>query len=156
MQFQIQSILAAVFVSATFTWSVASAGGCYPSYSAGTKYSVGSWVSTSITTTTPITYTECSPAGSGSCPATGYKQEGGVSTTANYNFQCISNDWCSQSGFAPGGTYSSTAWTQESTACTVSVVWVVNFYYYSIVSPPTSTSPLMSSNSLSHFPSTFL
>ena len=117
--FQIQSILALSAASLIYWAPFASAGGCYPTYSSGSKYSIGAWVSASVTTTTPITYTSCSPPGSGSCPASGYKQEGGVTTTEKFNFQCISEYWCSQSGFAPGGTYSSTAWNKESTACTV-------------------------------------
>jgi len=115
MLFRLESIVAVCAIA--LTSSLVSAGGCYPTYSAGSKYGIGSWVSSSISSTTPITYTACSPAGSGTCPASGYKQEGGVTTTATYNFNCISEYWCSQSGYAPTTIYASMAWSQEATAC---------------------------------------
>ena len=83
------------------SYFLASAAGCHPTYTSGSKYSIGTSVSSSITTTTPLSYTPCSPPGTATCPASGYKQEGGVSSTDTYNFQCISEHWCSQSGFAP-------------------------------------------------------
>jgi hypothetical protein len=97
--------------------SSASAAGCYPAYSPGSAYTVGSSVSQSITTTTPLLWTSC--AVSAGCP-TGWTQTGGVSSTATHNFACISNDWCSNAGFAPGSVYSDIAWTKEATACSVS------------------------------------
>ena len=94
-----------------------SAAGCYPAYSPGSAYRVGSSVSQSITTTTPLVWTSCA-VGAG-CP-TGWTQTGGVATTAIHNFACISNDWCSNTGFAPGSVYTDIAWTKEATACSVS------------------------------------
>jgi hypothetical protein len=61
----------------------ASAAGCYPAYSAGGSFSVGSSVLSAITTTTPVVYTACTV--SHSC-LTGYVQTGGVTTTTSYNF----------------------------------------------------------------------
>lgn len=100
------------------SYFLASAAGCHPTYTSGSKYSIGTYVSSSITTTTPLSYTPCSPPGTATCPASGYKQEGGVSSTDTYNFQCISEHWCSQSGFAPTTIYWDQAWSKENIACT--------------------------------------
>ncbi len=97
--------------------SSASAAGCYPAYSPGSAYRVGTSVSQSITTTTPLVWTSCA-VGAG-CP-TGWTQTGGVATTATHNFACISKDWCSNAGFAPGSVYTDIAWSKEATACSVS------------------------------------
>jgi len=93
------------------------AAGCYPAYSPGSAYTVGTSVSQLITTTTPLLWTSCA-VGAG-CP-TGWTQTGGVATTATHNFACISKDWCSNAGFAPGSVYTDIAWTKEATACSVS------------------------------------
>lgn len=93
--------------------------GCYPAYSSGTDYTVGSVVSSSVTTTTPITYVQCFPPGEGDCPDSGQKQLGGETSTSSKNYVCKSNDWCPAEGYAPGGTYSDLAWTEEG-ECTVS------------------------------------
>ena len=96
----------------------ASAAGCYPAYSAaGSAFSVGSSVSSAITTTTPVVYTSCVP--SSTC-LTGHVQSGGVATTTSYNFVCKSNDWCNNACYAPGGIYTDIAWTKEAAACSVS------------------------------------
>ena len=95
----------------------ASAAGCYSAYSSGATYSKGSAVSQVVTTTTPITYTPCTV--SATC-TTGWIQTGGVATSTTYNYVCSSDVWCSVPGYQPGGTYSNLAWTQDSTACTVS------------------------------------
>jgi hypothetical protein len=94
-----------------------SAAGFYPVYSPGSANVLGTSVSQSITTTTPLAWTAC--AVGGSCP-TGWTQTGGVSTAATYNFVCNSPYWCSNSGYAPGGFYSDLAWTKEAAACSVS------------------------------------
>ena len=94
-----------------------SAAGCYPTYSGGGSYSMGSLVSSAITTATPVVWTACSE--SPTC-LTGWIQTGGVTTTTSYNFVCKSNDWCNNVGYAPGGIYSDLAWTKEAAACLVS------------------------------------
>jgi len=96
------------------------AAACNPAYVSGSTYAVGDGVSASITTTTAVVYSPCSTPGVGSCTAAGFILTGGVSNTATYNYVCSSEYWCSNSGYAPGGTYSDLAWTQDSTACTVS------------------------------------
>lgn len=93
--------------------------GCYPTYTSGPSYKRDDWTSSSVTTTTPITWVQCTPNVEG-CPASGQKQEGGVTTTTRNNYQCISDDWCGQVGYAPGGTYSDLAWKMESEMCSVS------------------------------------
>ena len=98
----------------------ASAAGCNAAYSAGSTYVVGDLVSTSVTTTTPVTYTPCSEPGVGTCTANGFVLSGGVTTTESFNYECNSEYWCSNAGFAPGGPYSDLAWTKDSSACTVS------------------------------------
>ena len=113
--FKIQSI-----VLSAALWGHAAAAGCYSSYSSGSAYAVGDWVSMSTTVTSPVTYTACSPPGMGSCPSNGFVTVGGVTTTSVNNYQCNSQYWCSNSGFAPGSVYSDLAWTKESAACTVS------------------------------------
>lgn len=95
---------------------------CYPAYVPGSTYAVGAWVSKSITTTSPILYTACTP-GVSACPPSGFSTEGGNSTTATHNYQCNSNYWCSNVGFAPGSVYSDIAWTKENPACVVSLTW---------------------------------
>ena len=101
----------------SLVFAYASAAGCFPAYSAGGSFSVGSSVSSAITTTTPVVYTACTV--SPTC-LTGYVQTGGVTTTTSYNFVCKSNDWCNNVGYAPGGTYSDLAWTKEAASCSVS------------------------------------
>jgi len=96
----------------------ASAAGCNAAYSAGSTYIVGDLVSASVTTTTPVTYTPCSTPGVGTCTANGFVLGGGVTTTESFNYECNSEYWCSNAGFAPGGPYSDLAWTKDSTACT--------------------------------------
>jgi len=93
---------------------------CYPAYVPGSRYAVGAWVSKSVTMTSSILYTACTPPGVGACPPSGFQMEGGNSTTAKHNYQCNSNDWCSNIGFAPGSLYSDIAWTKENPACAVS------------------------------------
>lgn len=102
--------------------SYADAAACNPAYASGSTYAVGDGVSVSVTTTTPVVYTPCSTPGVGTCTAAGFVLTGGVSTTATYNYACSSEYWCSNSGFAPGGTYSEYAWTKDTTACTVSFI----------------------------------
>ena len=82
----------------------ADAAGCHPTYSSSTTYVAGDWVSASTTVETTTS--------SGST----------TSTTEVHNYQCVSgpnSGFCAQSGFAPGGQYSSTAWIKESAVCTV-------------------------------------
>ena len=93
--------------------------GCYPPYTQGKAYSISDWVSASTTTTTDVSYVAC-PPGQGNCPLNGWRQEGGVSTSATYNYQCHSDIWCSNSGYAPGSVYSNVAWTKEMVVCSVS------------------------------------
>ena len=93
--------------------------GCYPPYTQGMAYSISDWVSASTTTTTDVSYVAC-PPGQGNCPLNGWRQEGGVSTSATYNYQCHSDIWCSNSGYAPGSVYSNVAWTKEMVVCSVS------------------------------------
>ena len=105
------------FIVLSLVLGHASAAGCFPAYSGGVSYSVGSSVSSAISTTTPVVYTSC--VVSPTC-LTGYVQTGGVTTITSYNFVCKSKDWCSNGGYAPGGTYSDIAWTKEAAACSVS------------------------------------
>lgn len=93
--------------------------GCYPPYTQGKAYSIYDWVSASTTTTTDVSYVAC-PPGQGNCPLNGWRQEGGITTSATYNYQCHSDIWCSNSGYAPGSVYSNVAWTKEMVACSVS------------------------------------
>ena len=101
----------------SLVFAYASAVGCFPAYSGGGSYSVGSSVSSAISTTTPVVYTACTV--SPTC-LTGYVQTGGVTTTTSYNFECKSNVWCNNMGYAPGGIYSDLAWTKDPAACSVS------------------------------------
>jgi hypothetical protein len=91
---------------------------CYPAYSPGGTYSKGSAVSQVVTVTTPIVYTACTPP-SATC-VNGWIQTGGVTTSSTHNYVCLSDDWCSNVGYAPGGVYTDLAWTKVSTPCTVS------------------------------------
>merc|ERR1719217_1575095 len=84
----------------------ADAAGCHPTYSSSTTYVAGDWVSASTTVETTT-----------GCAST-------TSTTEVHNYQCVSgpnSGFCAQSGFAPGGQYSSTAWIKESAVCTGTV-----------------------------------
>ena len=101
----------------SLVFAYASAVGCFPAYSGGGSYSVGSSVSSAISTTTPVVWSSCTV--SPTC-LTGYVQTGGVTTITTYNFVCKSKDWCNNSGYAPGGTYSDIAWTKEAASCSVS------------------------------------
>lgn len=116
---KIQSILALCATLTSWGLDAAAARECYPAYIPGMAYSVGTWVSSSFTSITPITYTECSPPGSDSCPPIGFVQEGGVTSTASYNYECHSEYWCSARGYSPDSIYAEYAWTKESTECTV-------------------------------------
>ena len=93
--------------------------GCYPPYTQGKAYSISDWVSASTTTTTDVSYVAC-PPGQGNCPLNGWRQEGGITTSATHNYQCHSDIWCSNSGYAPGSVYSNVAWTKEMVVCSVS------------------------------------
>ena len=93
--------------------------GCYPPYTQGKAYSISDWVSASTTTTTDVSYVAC-PPGQGNCPLNGWRQEGGITTSATHNYQCHSDIWCSNSGYARGSVYSNVAWTKEMVACSVS------------------------------------
>lgn len=106
-----------VHAAAIFGHAHASSAGCYPNYAAGRTYAIGEWASTSATTATPISYVVCSPPGVGKCPSSGLKAEGGFSTSDLYNYQCISDDLCSNDGYAPGSINSELAWTRDSTPC---------------------------------------
>jgi hypothetical protein len=105
-----QSIVLSLYLGYT------AAAGCYPAYSSGGTYSVGSAVSQSVTTTTPVSYASCSTPSS-TC-VNGWITTGGVSTTTKHNFVCASDVWCSS--YAPGGTYSDLAWTKDASECSVS------------------------------------
>ena len=106
-----------VHAAAIFGHAHASSAGCYPNYAAGRTYAIGERASTSATTATPISYVVCSPPGVGKCPSSGLKAEGGFSTSDLYNYQCISDDLCSNDGYAPGSINSELAWTRDSTPC---------------------------------------
>ena len=119
---EIQSLLA---LSATFTtfpggqYAIA-ARECYPTYIPGTTYSIGTWILSSITSTTPIlTYREHSPLGKDFSPPSRFVYEGGVTTTELYNYKCHSEYWCSVSGYSPDLIYAEYAWMKESTECMV-------------------------------------
>ncbi len=104
------------FIVLSLVMGHASAAGCFPAYSGGGSYSVGSSVSSAISTTTPVVWSSCTV--SPTC-LTGYVQTGGVTTITTYNFVCKSKDWCNNVGYAPGGTYSDIAWTKEAASCSV-------------------------------------
>jgi hypothetical protein len=74
---------------------------CYARYGAGPYYE-GDKVSESVTVEV-----SCNPDNDAACGSDGKKDE-----TKTYNWECINEAWCSNSGFAPGGIYSSTAWSQ--------------------------------------------
>ena len=99
----------------------ADAAGCHPTYSSSTTYDAGDWVSASTTVETTTTCT----CGTSGCPTSPGQTTGCASTTSTtevHNYQCVSGPasaFCAQSGFAPGGEFSSTAWTKESAVCTV-------------------------------------
>lgn len=120
--------------------SYADAAACNPAYASGSTYAVGDGVSVSVTTTTPVVYTPCTTPGVGTCTAAGFVLTGGVSTTATYNYACSSEYWCSNSGFAPGGTYSEYAWTKDTTACTGAAGTATKRPTLAPTSSPTATS----------------
>lgn len=96
---------------------------CSSVYVQGSTYAVDDLVSATVTTTTPDNFVACSPAGEGACPASGFINTGGVSTTTVQNYKCISANWCGSSGYGPGETYQSTAWSVEG-LCSVSLGWL--------------------------------
>ena len=116
--FKIQSIAltAALFGYATAT-------GCYPAYSPGGAYKMNDNVSyfytEDVITDCPIVV----PATAG-CVA-GKRT---TPTTRSYNYECISDAWCGNSGYGPGSatvdSYISLAWTKEGSECTVSLICI--------------------------------
>lgn len=144
----------AFLVCAAFQWgntaatpSFSSVPGCYPPYKQGKVYFIADWVSVPTTTTTSVSYVACSP-GQGTCPLNGWRQEGGITTTATHNYQCHSDTWCSNSGYAPGSVYSDVAWTKEVTVCTVRDVAVVVNMHLSLILKSSHTSYIFYSSSL--------
>ena len=109
--FKIQSIALTV---ALFGYGDAQSG-CYPTYSPGASYSVDDWVSATVTTTTPQNFVQQTDGT--------WLDTGGVTTTTTHNYKCISADWCSNSGYAPGSLYESSAWSKDATVCSVSFVF---------------------------------
>lgn len=96
--------------------------GCFPAYVPGADYSSGDEVSQVTNTVSPTNWVAC--AGQDGCPITGYRQEGGVETTTRNNYECISNAWCGNPGFAPGNQYESQAWSKGA-ECTVSCLFFI-------------------------------
>ncbi len=97
---------------------------CHPAYSSGTTYAQGDWVSASFTAARLV---KCSPPGVDDCPEFGLKpEEGEVSTSEMYNYQCKSDDnakLCSNDEYAPGSEHSDKAWVRDSSPCSsVSII----------------------------------
>jgi len=113
--FKVHPIVLATFFG--YNAGVTNATGCYPTYNGG-SFSAGSMVS--ATTITESTSTEsCTPAGTGTCPSTGFRTVT-TRTSKTYNYTCKTGPasaFCSQSAFAPNGIYSNQAWDRESTEC---------------------------------------
>lgn len=95
--------------------------GCYTPYVSGMSYSASDYVSATTTCTEEVSCT----VGTSGCGSDGTKT---VTSSETYNYQCVDGPaaaFCSQSGYAPGGScdgtsYWSVAWTRESTTCSVS------------------------------------
>lgn len=91
--FKVDSLALAAALSGVLSSTFVSAqSGCFPSYIAGAPYVAGNWVSNDVT-----------------------EDVDGTSVTKTYNFQCRdgpSAQFCANSGFAPGGLYSDSAWDQ--------------------------------------------
>lgn len=110
--FKIQSIAltAALFGYATAT-------GCYPAYSPGGAYKKDDNVSYFYT---EDVITDCAVV----VPPTAGCVDGKrtTPTTRSYNYECISDAWCGNSGYGPGSatvdSYISLAWTKEGSECT--------------------------------------
>jgi hypothetical protein len=97
---------------------------CHPAYSSGTTYAQGDWVSASFTAARLV---KCSPPGVDDCPEFGLKpEEGEVSVSEMYNYQCKSDDnskLCSNDEYAPGSIFSEQAWVRDSSPCSsVSII----------------------------------
>ena len=108
-------------ILSAFLCGSAAASGCYPTYATGGSYATSDQVS-ATPTTFESTSENCTPADESGCPASG-KTTATKTKVTTYNYTCREGPasiFCSQTVFAPGGQYSSTAWTKESGACEVS------------------------------------
>jgi hypothetical protein len=118
---------------------LSSATSCYPAYNPRGSYANGDWVSSASSSSVEdvlfgrrgrIIQDEdiivCSPPGVGDCPESGLKERGEVGLFHDiaevYNYQCISDDLCSNNEVeAPGSINSGHVWAAESDPCTSSV-----------------------------------
>jgi len=121
---------------------LSSATSCYPAYNPRGSYANGDWVSSALPSSSSSSVSPtskvvgaviqdedvivCSPPGVGDCPESGLKERGEIGLFHEiaevYNYQCISDDLCSNNeDEAPGSINSGHVWAAESDPCTSSV-----------------------------------